>query len=49
MLIHMMIGHFDWNQYKGVLSRVKKAKKKVQKALKPGGGGPNSSSIGNYI
>ena len=46
ILIHLMIDHHDWNQYKIILPRVKEAKRKVQAALKPGGGGPNSSNIG---
>lgn len=46
ILIHLMISHYDWNQYKNVLPSVKEAKRKVQGALKPGGGGPNSTNIG---
>ena len=45
-----MVDHPDWFQYKYILPRLKKAKKAVQKALKPGGGGTNSSRIGkNFI
>ena len=47
ILIHLMVGHFDWNQYKWVLAEVKKAKMVVQQTLKPGGGGPESSNIGS--
>ena len=44
-----MIDHPDWFQYKHVLSRVKKAKKIIQRALKPGGGGANSTSVGMFF
>ena len=42
-----MVGHFDWYQYKWIMADVTQAKRKVQQALKPGGGGPGSSNIGN--
>ena len=46
ILLHLMICHEDWNQYKHVLPSVKEAKRKVQEVLKPGGGGLNSTNIG---
>ena len=46
ILLHLMVDHPDWNQYKHVLPSLKEAKRKVQAALKPGGGGPSSSNIG---
>ena len=44
-----MIDHPDWNQYQHLLPALKEAKRKVQEALKPGGGGPNSSNIGRIL
>ena len=41
-----MVGHEDWCQYKWILPQIKEAKKVVQDALKPGGGGEGSSGIG---
>ena len=46
ILLHLMVGHEDWNQYKWILPQIKEAKKAVQRALKPGGGGDGSSGIG---
>ena len=44
-----MIEHHDWNQYQHILPTVKEAKRKVQEALKPGGGGAASTNIGKLI
>ena len=49
ILIHLMIDHPDWFQWKSVLPQVKEAKKVVQQALKPGGGGPDSSRVGKLV
>jgi hypothetical protein len=46
ILLHCMIGHEDWNQYQHLLPSLKAAKRQVQDALKPGGGGPSSTNIG---
>ena len=46
ILIHLMIDHMDWYQWKSVLPAVKEAKRIIQQALKPGGAGANSSNIG---
>ena len=42
ILTHLMVDHQDWFQYKHIVPSLKKAKKAVQAALKPGGGGPNT-------
>ena len=42
ILTHLMVDHQDWFQYKHIVPSLKKAKKTVQAALKPGGGGPNT-------
>ena len=44
-----MIEHEDWNQYKHVLEQLNLAKRKVQEVLKPGGGGPTSTNIGEIL
>ena len=49
ILLHLMVGHMDWNQYKHVMPSLKAAKCRVQAALKPGGGGEGSSNIGIVI
>ena len=49
MLTHMMTDHPDWAQWKEVLPELKIAKKTVQQALKPGGGGTGSSRIGMWV
>ena len=41
-----MIDHHDWNQYKHVQPALKEAKIRVQQVLKPGGGGLNSTNVG---
>ena len=46
ILLHLMVDHLDWNQYKHVMPSLKAAKCRVQAALKPGGGGDGSSNIG---
>ena len=49
ILLHLMIEHEDWNQYKHVVEQLKLAKRKVQEVLKPGGGGPTSTNIGEIL
>ena len=49
ILLHLMVGHEDWYQYKWILPQIKEAKRVVQNALKPGGGGIGSSGIGECV
>ena len=49
ILLHLMVDHMDWNQYKHVMPSLKAAKCRVQAVLKPGGGGEGSSNIGKDI
>ena len=44
-----MVDHKDWNQYQHVLPSLKKAKRKVQATLKPGGGGSGTTNVGQLI
>ena len=48
IITHLMIGHMNWVEVKDVQPAIKKAKEKVQEALKPGKfpGGTRNQNMG---
>ena len=48
IITHLMIGHMNWVEVKDVQPAIKKAKEKVQEALKPGKvpGGTRNQNVG---
>ena len=48
IITHLMIGHMNWVEIKDVQPAIKKAKEKVQEALKPGKvpGGTRNQNVG---